>query len=232
MKQKWYANWLIIITLCLLFSSFGVFYLSIKNDISVTRCIYGDNLDHNCICNVNGEIICEDEEIEEGKVVSNDFVSSNLEFKYDFLNFIDLNTSIQDSVEFKDISHIQGGLKITIERISLCSEQQKAPSQLGLYKLEENGLILTTATNLTDSSFYISCITENTFFIPDFPTNLSEDFQVLYQDDLDVIYMANNCVYEGFLRNSGDVYNSKEKCIICKCISGENSCQKEESCLE
>ncbi len=234
MKRKWYTNWLLVITLCLLFSSFGIFVFSFRKNITVTKCIYGDSQEGNCICTKEGEIVCEEdiEKKDEQEVVGREFVSDDLNFNYSFLNFFDAKTFTQDRVKFKEISHVQDGLRISVERVSECNEKKEMATQLGFYKLESERLTLTTRSNLTDSSFYISCIVDNTFLIRDFNIEDLNIFDIYYQDEMDVIYRANNCVYEGYIRNSDDVYKSANNCYLCKCINGENKCERDKKCLE
>ncbi len=228
MKGKWYVNWLVVITLVLLFSSLGTFALSLRDTIGIKKCAYGDNLNENCICNSKGEVICEDEALE--SVTSSEFSSSKMINTYDFLSFFDVNSS-NKSVKFVNISLLNSNLNVTLELASYCNQQGEPAKQAGFYKVEKDRLTLTTATNLIDESFNRACIVESMYCIKEFDIELGDFFEIVYQDEFGSIYPANNCVYDQFLRNDGDVYNSVDGCYICHCTDGENICEEQDSCL-
>ena len=230
MKGRWYTNWLLIITFCLLFSSVGVFVISLKDTIGLTPCIYGDDLEGNCICNYDGEKIFDENVLE--SVGTGEFVSSGLIYTFEYLHFVEPNMLNIPNIKFVDITYLGGGLKVNLEIISMCDEYRVPAPQVGFYKYEENRLTLTIGTNLTDEYYRFPCVTDSTFYIGNFSKNLNNDFKVVYQDEYDVIYQSENCVFEGYLRSNGDVYNSEDGCFLCQCIAGENVCEKEKACLE
>ena len=86
--------------------------------------------------------------------------------------------------------------------------------------------------NLLNDSFSLPCTTRSEFYIGNFPKEVVEEFEVFYQDEFKVLYPANSCVYEGFVRNEGDVYNSNNGCFLCQCEGGENICEQEPGCLQ
>ena len=230
MKSKWYANWLIIITFCLLFSSIGIFIVSLEDSIGMKKCVNGSDLGENCICNNEGVVVCDEQNAQ--SIVSSEFVSTGLLFSYNFLNFVEGGDLEAMNVKFVDISQLGGGLKITLETNSLCNEDSISAPQIGFYKLEEDRLTLTIGTNVLDESFNKVCLTEGSFYIGNFNRELNDKFKIYYQDEFDSIYPANNCTYEGYIRNDGDVYNSSDGCFLCQCKSGKSSCEKENSCLK
>ncbi len=225
MKGRLYANWLVIITLFLFFSSLGIFVISLKDTIGIKQCAFGDDLGTNCICNSEGEKVC-DEDITI-TVGSSEFTSVDLVYSFDFLNLIDINNPINQKAKFVDISNFNNNLKITLEIESMCNEDSIVAPQIGFYKLNEEKLILTVVSNLTNESFNMPCVSENTFLINNFNMNVDDTFRVQYQDEYDSIYLSNNCIYEGYIRNDGDVYNSKDGNLLCQCKNGESSCVKE-----
>lgn len=231
MKSRWYANWLIIITMCLFLSSLGLFVISIKDSMGFTKCAYGDDLEENCVCSTDGEKICDETLNEENPLIADEFTSSSLTYSYDFVEYIDSGNRVSSSVDFTDISYLGGGLKLSLELESLCDSEGIVAPQLGLYKLDREKLTLSVASNINNESFSTPCNTESSFFISNFPLEVSDNFKVEYQDEFSVIYPSNNCIYEGYIRNDGDAYNSKDGCSLCYCKSGISQCEVEPSCL-
>lgn len=231
MKSRWYANWLIVITVCLFFSSLGLFVISLKDSIGFTKCAYSDDLGENCICNSKGEKICdEDDEVQES-LSTGEFTSKGLIYTYDFIDYVDAGNRVTSSVNFTDISYLGGGLKVTLEIRAFCNDENVTGQQIGFYKVEEDRLTLTVSSNISDDSFSMPCTTKSDFYISNFSRDLNDDFEVVYQDEFNIIYPSNNCVYEGFVRNEGDVFNSKDGCLLCQCKNGESVCEEEASCL-
>jgi len=225
MKGRLYANWLVMITLFLFFSSLVIFVISIKDTIGIKKCAYGEDQGSNCICNSEGEKVCNAGGFSTTNV--GEFTASNLEYTFDFLNMIDANTPSLEAIKFVDISHLENRLKVVIEVGSVCNEDNIIAPQLGFYKLEKDRLILSIISNLTNETFYLPCISENTFLIENVDLNVMESFQIQYQDEEGMLYLANNCIYEGYIRNDGDAYNSQDGLLLCQCKSGTNSCEKD-----
>lgn len=225
MKGRLYANWLVIITLFLFFSSMAIFVISIKDTIGIKKCAYGDDLGTNCICSSDGKKICDEDTVATSQ--TDDFTTASLLYSFDYLNSIDINNPSIESVKFVDISHIDTNLKITIELRSMCNEDNTVAPQIGFYKLEKEKLTLSIVSNLSNETFNLPCISENIFLINGFNTNVDDNFVIQFQDEYESVYLANNCVYEGYLRNSGDVYNSKDGSLLCQCKDGNNSCEEE-----
>lgn len=225
MKGRLYANWLVIITLFLFFSSMVIFVISIKDTIGIKKCAYGDDLGDNCVCSNDGKKVCDINQVSDPQTDS--WTTENLSYSFDYLNRIDVNNPSVESVKFVDISHIDTNLKITIELRSMCNEDNTVAPQIGFYKLEEDKLILSIVSNLSNETFNLPCISENIFLINGFNTIVDENFVIQFQDEYESVYLANNCVYEEYLRNNGDVYNSKDGELLCQCKDGKNSCEAE-----
>ena len=225
MKGRLYANWLVIITVVLFFSSLGTFLLYIQNNLVSKQCAYGDDLGNNCICNSEGEKICDMQVSKENSVT--DFTSNGLEYSFDFLNSLDINSDVNQMVKFSDISKVGTDLKVTLEIGSMCNSQNLVSPQMGFFRLQEDKLILTVVSNLSNTSFNIPCKSENVFTIKNFNQNISETFKLQYQDEYKNVYQADTCIYEGYIRNNGDVYQSEAQELICRCENGSTVCSKD-----
>lgn len=225
MKGRLYANWLVIITVVLFFSSLGTFLLYIQNNLVSKQCAYGDDLGNNCICNTEGEKICDMQVSKENSVT--DFTSNGLEYSFDFLNSLDINSDVNQMVKFSDISKVGTDLKVTLEIGSMCNTENLVSPQMGFFRLQEDKLILTVVSNLSNTSFNIPCKSENVFTIKNFNQNISETFKLQYQDEYKNVYQADTCIYEGYIRNNGDVYQSEAQELICRCENGSTVCSKD-----
>ena len=225
MKGRLYANWLVIITFFLFFSSLGIFLLYIQNNLVSKQCAYGDDLGNNCICNSEGEKICDMQVSKENSVT--DFTSNGLEYSFDFLNSLDINSDVNQMVKFSDISKVGTDLKVTLEIGSMCNTENLVSPQMGFFRLQEDKLILTVVSNLSNTSFNIPCKSENVFTIKNFNQNISETFKLQYQDEYKNGYQADTCIYEGYIRNNGDVYQSEAQELICRCENGSTVCSKD-----
>ncbi len=225
MKGRLYANWLVIITVVLFFSSLGTFLLYIQNNLVSKQCAYGDDLGNNCICNSEGEKICDMQVSKENSVT--DFTSNGLEYSFDFLNSLDINSDVNQMVKFSDISKVGTDLKVTLEIGSMCNTENLVSPQMGFFRLQEDKLILTVVSNLSNTSFNIPCKSENVFTIKNFNQNISETFKLQYQDEYKNVYQADTCIYEGYIRNNGDVYQSEAQELICRCENGSTVCSRD-----
>ena len=225
MKGRLYANWLVIITVVLFFSSLGTFLLYIQNNLVSKQCAYGDDLGNNCICNSEGEKICDMQVSKENSVT--DFTSNGLEYSFDFLNSLDINSDVNQMVKFSDISKVGTDLKVTLEIGSMCNTENLVSPQMGFFRLQEDKLILTVVSNLSNTSFNIPCKSENVFTIKNFNQNISETFKLQYQDEYKNGYQEDTCIYEGYIRNNGDVYQSEAQELICRCENGSTVCSKD-----
>lgn len=225
MKGRLYANWLVIITVVLFFSSLGTSLLYIQNNLVSKQCAYGDDLGNNCICNSEGEKICDMQVSKENSVT--DFTSNGLEYSFDFLNSLDINSDVNQMVKFSDISKVGTDLKVTLEIGSMCNTENLVSPQMGFFRLQEDKLILTVVSNLSNTSFNIPCKSENVFTIKNFNQNISETFKLQYQDEYKNVYQADTCIYEGYIRNNGDVYQSEAQELICRCENGSTVCSKD-----
>jgi hypothetical protein len=233
MKNRWYVNWLVVITVSLFLTSIGLFSLTLIDSLGLKKCAYGDVLyedGRNCICDSKGRTICDD--TSEERVRSEEFTTNNLTFRYEFLNFVETNSSFSQGVKFVDITHVGDTLRVRLEKNSLCSADMVVSPKVGFYKEEDGRMILTVGSNLVSGTFNLPCISEITYSISNLSVKLPSDYKIYYQDELDVLIPSGNCVFEGFLRNTGDAYNSSDGCSLCSCRLGQNICEQESKCLK
>lgn len=235
MKNNWYVNWLVVITVVLFISASSLFFVSIQDSLGFTKCAYGDVVvdnGKNCICDSKGKVVCEENSENSTSVRAEEFNTQNLSYSYDYLNLLDVRGDFFQEVRFVNISQVGNSLRVVLEKKSLCNADNFVAPQVGFYKLEGNRMIFTIASNLVDSSFNIPCVSESSFEISSMPVEYGEDFNIYYQDELGTLIPSGNCSYQGFLRNDGDVYNSNDGCNLCSCKLGQNICEKEPKCLQ
>jgi hypothetical protein len=220
-----YINWLVVITLFLFITSLGVFLMYMQKNLVSDQCAYGQDMEENCVCSSDGVKVCDEELLVKDRSVS-EFTSSGLTYSVNFLNLVSLNNPPKHSVEFTDILQSGNMLKVVVDLNSMCNSNNKVAPQIGFYKLDNERLILTVISNLTDSSFNLQCRSENIFLIENFDLNSKETFKLQFQDESGNIYQASTCIYQGYIRNDGDVYVSKDSQMLCRCNNGVNSCEK------
>ncbi len=225
MKGRLYANWLVVITLFLFFSSLGVFLIYIQDNLVNRQCAYGDDLGNNCVCNSDGEKICDTQIVQTTNV--SEFTSKDLIYTFDFLNLTDSNNPPTEKIKFIDISRVDESLKVIIEIDSMCNQDNIVSPQIGFYKLDNQNLLLTVVSNLTDPSFNLPCRSENIFVVDGFKLDVEETFKVQFQDEFESVYQADTCIYNGYIRNDGDIYKSQNGEQICKCDAGTTVCENE-----
>ena len=68
-------------------------------------------------------------------------------------------------MRFGEVSTVDRGLKIVVERLSMCNLNEDFAPQIGYYMFDGNSLYLTTTTNLLDKSFGKECMVSNTYLI-------------------------------------------------------------------
>lgn len=219
------VNWLILITVCMVVSALFMFYFSIKDTIGIKQCIYGDN-------GLGGTCNSENMDSNVNSASPNEFSGNKLVYTYDFISYLDEADTTSADIRFANISQEGEDLKVVIERRSVCDSESNPAPQGGFFKEDGSNLILTVTTNLVNTSYNTLCITEGTFTIYDFVKKFDTNYKVFYQDEYDTLTPALNCVHDGYLRNTGDVYQTDDGCYICTCKDGVNSCEETNSCLK
>lgn len=235
MKNNWYVNWLVVITVVLFVSASSLFFVSMQDSLGLTKCAFGDVVvsdGSNCVCDSKGRVVCDDEGNGPNTVKVEDFNTNNLTFNYEYLNRLEKGSSFVQEVRFENISQVGDILKVVLEKKSVCNEDNFVAPQVGFYKLEGKRITFTIGSNLVDTSFVNPCVSESSFEISNMPVKYVDDFEIYYQDELGTLIPSGNCSFEGFLRNDGDVYNSSDGCSLCSCKLGKNVCEKESKCLD
>jgi hypothetical protein len=193
---------LVFFTIALFVSALGTFITTFRDQFGLKKCVYG-GIEYEagqsipdeprCFCNEKGDVVCEEIEIE-SSLDTSDFINEDLDFSTSFLNFVDK------------------GLKIVVERLTLCSEEEELPPQIGYYSISGNQLQLKTTTNLLPRRFNSDCMVSNTFLIH----GLSEVSKVSYVSEDNRIIEADICVFNGRVYNKGDAFvGDNGEVVVC-----------------
>lgn len=219
MNRKWHPNWLVFFTIALFVSALGTFITTFRDQFGLKKCVYG-GIEYDagqsipdeprCFCNEKGDVVCEEIEIE-SSLDSTDFINEDLDFSTTFLNFVDIDTPFED-MRFGEVSTVDKGLKIVVERLTLCSEEEELPPQIGYYSISGEQLQLKTTTNLLPRRFNSDCMVSNTFLIH----GLSEVSKVSYVSEDNRIIEADTCVFNGRVYNKGDAFvGDNGEVVVC-----------------
>jgi hypothetical protein len=230
MSKHTQKNWLLIITGFLLLSSGFILFISLREQFGFGTCAYngvtydsGDIItdsEESCFCNKWGKVECLP--VGSSSNSLSDFVSTDLNFYYKFVNLLDTKADSK-SVEIKDISTEDSKLSVMLERQTLCSVENVAPISVGFYRYDENTLTLTTMTS-RDSSYSQPCVVENTYEITSKKQEFSSDFKIQYQtEELDILEL-NICISDGRLFVEGDIFKSPDQSQLCSCEEGQVVC--------
>jgi len=229
-KQR---NWLILITIFLVIVSGAGLFVSIRQKLSFNSCAYGEGMyksgenvpnfngEQECVCNPDGSIKCGDDT--EG-VVYTGYSSSNLKFSYSYINMIDEESSVSNTIVPLDASYINGILKVSFERNALCSEEEEVSAQSGFYQLSSNAMRLTIMTSADTSKYFLPCKIANTFEVTDPGISFGEDFQIYYESESGEFLSMGACVYNSVLHADQDVF--KDGTSVCLCNTGNVTCRE------
>ena len=219
MNRKWSPNWLIFFTIALFVTTVTMFGVTIKDQFGLKKCVYGDNeytigesipSEANCYCDQKGNVICQEIERKES-IEAGEYTNENLEFSSEFLNFVDTDSTFE-SIRFGEISTTDSGLKIVVERLSMCNMEKELPPQIGFYKVEDSQLYVTTTTNLLADDYAKECMVSNTFEV----NNISEIGKIAYQSEDSRIIEANICVFNEKVFNKGDAFVGEDgEVVVC-----------------
>jgi hypothetical protein len=220
MNRKWHPNWLVFFTLALFITALTMFIATFKDQFGLKTCVYGDSEytagqaiagEPQCFCNEKGKVICEEEKVTVS-LETMEYENEDLDFSSVFLNFIDIEVNFEN-MRFGEVSTVNKGLKIVVERLSKCNKNEELPPQIGYYMFDGQDLFLTTSTNLLAGEFNRNCMVSNTFLIH----GLSEVSKISYQSEDGRIIEANICVYEGRVFNEGDAFVGDEgEVVVCE----------------
>ena len=209
MSRKLDPNWLIFFTVALFVTVLVMFIATYKEQWGLKKCAYGDSEytvgqsipgESQCFCNEKGQVVC-NEVTSENILDIVEFTNEDLEFYSNFLNFIDIDTTFED-MRFGEISTVDRGLKVVVERLSMCNISGEFAPQIGYYMFDGNNLYLTTRTNLLDQNFNKGCMVSNTYLV----YGMSEASNIYYQSEDERVLEADICVYGNKVFNKGDAF--------------------------
>jgi hypothetical protein len=220
MNRKWHPNWLVFFTIALFVSALATFITTFRDQFGLKKCVYG-GVEYDagqsipdeprCFCNEKGEVVCEVIEIE-STLETTEYVSEDLEFSSNFLNFVDIDIPFE-SMRFGEVSTVEKGIRVVIERLSMCNADEELPPQIGYYMFDGEQLNLTTTTNLLSTQYNQECMVSNTFLIH----GLSEVSKVLYTSEDNRVIEADICVFNGRIFNKGDAFvGDNGEVVVCE----------------
>lgn len=226
-------NWLLIITAVLFLVSVGIvvykFYLESKSSFchfNGTQVRVGQKFSDiengdDCVCTQEGKVVCTKGEDTD---VSKDLKTDNLKFEYKYVNSLEGEVSNDQRVIPVDINQKDDEVEVIIEREGMCSEELKAPNQIGYYEISENSLTLSTITGDEPSLYTVVCVMSNTYRISNLPVTTKDGYKVYYKNEKGKLFDLGACVYDGVLYGRGDVFSSPVEKKICTCESSKVSC--------
>jgi hypothetical protein len=198
-----------------------MFVVTFRDQFGLKKCVYGNSEygvgqtipgEPKCYCNSKGVVVCDTQEIDETGVEISDYSSDDINFSSKFLNLLDVKSNFQ-KVRFSDVTSTQDGLKITVERLSMCSDSGELPPQIGYFLFSDSDLYLTTSTNLLAGSFGSECMVSNTFVI-----NTTQSIsKIYYQAEDKELFSANICVFNSKIYNIGDAFVGEDgEVVVCE----------------
>lgn len=220
MNRKWNPNWLVFFTLALFVTALTMFVATFREQFGLKKCAYGGSEyavgqsipdEPRCFCNEKGVVVCE--EIEEAATLeTTEYTNEDLEFSSSFLNFVDIDINFE-GMSFNEVSTVDKGLKVVVERLSMCTEDEELPPQIGYYTFDGSELYITTSTNLLAEHYSKECMVSNTFLIH----GLSEVTKISYMSEDNRVIEADICVFNGRVFNKGDAFvNDSGTVTVCK----------------
>jgi hypothetical protein len=233
-KQR---NWLIIITIFLVIVSGAGLFLSIQKKLSFNSCAYGENVyksgesipEYNgkteCKCNSDGSVDCNESTSQTGY---NGYSSQNLEFTYKYSNLLSSETitMTQEEITSNSASYLDGVMKVSFERDTMCTEDGVVPTQAGFYQISSKDLKLTIMTNLDTTKYTTPCKISNSFEISGLSVILDNKFQIYYQSESGELKSLGACVQDNTLYGDQEAFKSKTSTSVCICDSGVVSCKE------
>ena len=234
MEKVIQRNWLLIITVFLLIASISAIVVTARKKFGVGVCVYngmqyldrefvpGYNGREDCFCTWGGEIVCEDPEY---NMSYESFSSRDLFFSYSFKNFLEKEDPDYSKITLSDINHVDNHLEIQLEREVFCSTSGAAPTQVGMYEVKSNSLVLTTITNRDKDLYDRTCLIGNVFSFEGFNLSDKDEYSLFYQNERGQLFDLNACFYNGTLYGLGDVFNDSLRNKICTCEGVEVDCE-------
>lgn len=181
-----------------------------------------------CRCS-KGKITCIKKDGEESMLVGDEvkvFTQKNLVYKPEYLTNI-VSEEIDGlalKTKFTSIDSLEGQIKISINSVQMCKKDLTIPPQYGMYRFENNQLILQNNVNTVSSIFSTPCVVKVLYQIKNLPIDIENGVELLFTDQSGYYTRADVCVYNSKLYNQGDKYYSLDKCNICTCVDGKTKC--------
>ena len=228
-------NWLLIITGVLLITTVVVLALTTKRELGIGVCYHnGFRYEQNqlipdyergkdCYCSWSGEIVCEDVGI---SFSYDSFTSDGLSFSYNFRNLLEKESPDLTKVVLSDINYRGEIIDIILEREVICTDVGQVPTQIGMYEINPNSIVLTTVTNMDESIYGKSCVIVNNFSLVDLDTTDHQEFSILYQNENGQLLDLNACFANERLYAPGDVFKNLEGENLCTCEGPEVTCEE------
>lgn len=231
-KQR---NWLLIITIFLFLGSALVLFVTTRNKLGVGVCNYDDiqyqqgdlvgNYEgrSDCHCTRTGDIVCEEEDL---TMSYENFSSEGLQFTYSFRNFLEKESPDLSRVVLSDLNYSENTVEVILEREALCGQEDLAPVQTAMYKLEENALTLTTVTNRDEQLYRRVCLIGNTFVVNGVDLSEKSEYLLYYQNDSGQTFKLKSCFVNGKLYGQGDAFKNAENNMLCTCEGPDVECEE------
>jgi hypothetical protein len=232
LKQR---NWLLIITGFLLLASVMVLFVTTRNKPGVGVCNYngiqyqqGDLVGNyegrsDCHCTRTGDVVCEGEDL---TMSYENFSSEGLQFTYSFRNFLEKESPDLSRVVLSDLNHSENTVEVILEREAFCGQEDLAPVQTAMYKLEEDGLTLTTVTNRDETLYGRVCLIGNTFMVDGVDLSEKSEYFLYYQNDSGQTFKLKSCFVNGKLYGQGDVFKDAQNDMLCTCEGPDVECEE------
>lgn len=231
---------LFLLTITLLFLILGVFVVifSARETISSYICLYNTRIvknnemfeleDQVCRCS-NGKVTCVKKDGDKSQIFGDEikeFTQKNLVYKSEYLTNI-VSTEIDGlplKTKFTSIDSSDGQIRISINSVQMCKKDLTIPPQYGMYRFENNQLILQNNVNTVSSIFSTPCVVKVIYQIKNLPIDIENGVELLFTDQSGYYTTADVCVYNSKLYNQGDKYYALDKCNICTCSDGLTKC--------
>lgn len=218
--------WLVLITLLMVGFGLSLVYLSLQNVFRGPACVTNDPL---CKC-VDDLLVCEVGDHDK-KLNVNDFSVENLKFSANFFSEItsyDVENAPLKTL-FQGIVNEGSNIVVTLSQNQLCTKDNKAPAQLGMYHFDGAKLTLYSAINTVAEVYEKPCNVEVVYSITNFVLS-SNELELYYQNEDGEKAAADICIYTGAVYNDGDSYQAEDDCNICECVGGTSRCSNDRSC--